>query len=217
MIETMSHDEAIKDGATERYVLEEMTDEERDAFEEHYFECVVCAEDVRAAIAVREGLAAEQRHQPIPAVIPFEPRQRRLPASLAAAAAAMIAVVSMYAGVVQPKQKQLAEALKPHIVDEYMMDAVRGPETTAKEIRNRRHATTLKVDLEAPGDRSPRYMFVVVDAAGVQQFAIPVDGEEARTTMVSIGFPSESFKPGTYTLRVDGTEAGLASFRFTVK
>src|SRR3954469_17960246 len=109
----MSHDEAINDGATERYVLDEMPDEERDAFEEHYFECAVCAEDVRTAIALKDGLAAEQRRESVPAVVPFEPRHRRLPASLAAAAAAMIAVVSMYAGVVQPQRRQLAEALKP--------------------------------------------------------------------------------------------------------
>src|SRR5262245_66255372 len=126
MIETMTHDEAIKNGATERYVLDEMTDEEREAFEEHYFDCAVCAEDVRAAIAIRDGLAAE-RVTAEPAVVPLQPRRRVMPAWLAsAAAAAMIAVVSMYAGMVRPERKQLAAERQPGLVEEVRLENVRG-------------------------------------------------------------------------------------------
>ncbi len=32
--------------ATERYLLDEMNDAEREAFEEHYFDCAVCAANV---------------------------------------------------------------------------------------------------------------------------------------------------------------------------
>src|SRR2546425_9843326 len=44
----MDHDTAVRIGATERYLLGELTGEERDSFEEHYFMCPECAEDVRA-------------------------------------------------------------------------------------------------------------------------------------------------------------------------
>ena len=37
----MNHVEAVKTLAIERYLLEEMTPEERDAFEEHFFSCAV--------------------------------------------------------------------------------------------------------------------------------------------------------------------------------
>lgn len=43
----MDHDLVIKNNTTERYLLGELTDAERDSFEEHYFECPACAEDLR--------------------------------------------------------------------------------------------------------------------------------------------------------------------------
>jgi hypothetical protein len=217
----MNHDEAIQDGATERYVLDDMTNEERDAFEEHYFDCAVCAEDVKAAIAIRdEGMAYvdQQIVEPVDVQppIPFPPRQRRLPASLAAAASAMIAVVSMYAGVVQPKQKQLAEALTPFVTDgkEHKIETTRGSEELA--VLNHRDSTVLLIDLETD-DESPRYNFVAVDSAGRQQFTVPVDGARARATKVPLAIRGGTLKPGNYTLRVDGTEAGVATYRFAVR
>lgn len=44
----MDHELAVQNQAVERYVLGEMQPDERDAFEEHYFECESCAGDVRA-------------------------------------------------------------------------------------------------------------------------------------------------------------------------
>lgn len=43
----MDHDFAVKNHMIERYLLEELTDTERDAFEEHYFDCSECAEELR--------------------------------------------------------------------------------------------------------------------------------------------------------------------------
>jgi anti-sigma factor RsiW len=44
----MNHDEAVQLMATEKYLLNELTPEQREAFEAHFFECVDCAKDVRA-------------------------------------------------------------------------------------------------------------------------------------------------------------------------
>src|SRR5260370_42341234 len=44
----MDHETAVRTGATERYLLGELTGEDREGFEEHYFMCPECAEDVRA-------------------------------------------------------------------------------------------------------------------------------------------------------------------------
>jgi uncharacterized protein CbrC (UPF0167 family) len=45
----MEHERAVQNLAVECYLLGEMSPGEREAFEEHYFECAICAEDVRAA------------------------------------------------------------------------------------------------------------------------------------------------------------------------
>lgn len=47
----MDHRKAVESKASERYLLGEMSRHERDMFEEHYFECVQCAEDVRTGTA----------------------------------------------------------------------------------------------------------------------------------------------------------------------
>jgi Putative zinc-finger len=215
----MTHDEAINDEATERYVLEEMTDEERDAFEEHYFDCAVCTEDVKAAISIRDGLAAE-RVDYQPAVVPFQPRRRALPAWLASAASVAIAVVSMYAGVVRPDRLQLAraraEADAPRIGVQYVLQKARGPEDTVAA-GDHRQTISLDVDLEVD-DKSPRYTFRVIDAAGKQVLEAGVDGEVARSKVVTLDVPAGKLKPGIYTLRVVGTEAvDVETYRFTIR
>src|SRR5579864_9494277 len=45
----MEHSSAVQTHAVERYLLGEMPQEEREDFEEHYFTCAECAQDVRAA------------------------------------------------------------------------------------------------------------------------------------------------------------------------
>ncbi len=52
----MNHQQAISSHATERYLLDEMTEIEKYAFEDHYFDCAECADDVRAAALMRDGV-----------------------------------------------------------------------------------------------------------------------------------------------------------------
>jgi hypothetical protein len=54
----MTHQEAIDSLAAERYLLDEMPADERSAFEEHFFDCEVCADDMRSAAALLQGTKA---------------------------------------------------------------------------------------------------------------------------------------------------------------
>lgn len=84
----MEHHEAARTMAAERYLLEEMTEAEREAFEAHFFECGSCADAVRAgavlADATRAGLAAPR------------PARRSLFPLVSLAAAAALALVVGY-------------------------------------------------------------------------------------------------------------------------
>jgi hypothetical protein len=51
----MTHQDAIDTLAAERYLLDEMSELERHAFEEHYFTCAECARDLRVAAQLRAG------------------------------------------------------------------------------------------------------------------------------------------------------------------
>src|SRR5271168_754866 len=46
----MNHNEATQLGAAEKYVLRELADEQREAFEDHFFNCRECNADVKEAM-----------------------------------------------------------------------------------------------------------------------------------------------------------------------
>src|SRR5271163_1888340 len=50
----MEHNEAIELKAAEKYVLRELPEELREAYEEHFFDCAECAADIKAATIFAE-------------------------------------------------------------------------------------------------------------------------------------------------------------------
>ncbi len=73
----MTHTEAISSLASERYLLDEMTEQERDAFEAHYFECAECADDVTTGGRMQDGVRAGLIPAPqVARVATFTPAQK---------------------------------------------------------------------------------------------------------------------------------------------
>jgi hypothetical protein len=91
----MEHDVATKNQAVERYLLREMSDEERDAFEEHYFSCDICAAEVQIGL----GMAADLK-QVLREGVPLRDNSwlswLKMPALVPAFAALCLAVVVGY-------------------------------------------------------------------------------------------------------------------------
>jgi len=78
----MDHSEALKQMAAERYLLNELTPDAREAFEAHFFECPECALDLRAgAVFIDEAktqLPELTRVSPAPAPSPSrQPKVKR--------------------------------------------------------------------------------------------------------------------------------------------
>jgi Putative zinc-finger len=106
----MTHIEAVESYATERYLLGEMTEAERQAFEAHYFDCEICADDLRVGSRMRDGVAAGLVAAP-------RPRTKRTPRTftyVSWAAAASLALVAGYEGMLLRQQPRMApQALAP--------------------------------------------------------------------------------------------------------
>ena len=79
----MTCDEVEERDLLDRYIQGTLTDEERDAFEQHYLGCVVCAAGVETMLHLRQALQEKPR--------------RRSPIPLWAAAAAGLLVVALIA------------------------------------------------------------------------------------------------------------------------
>lgn len=92
----MEHRDAVDTLATERYLLDEMSEAERAEFEAHFFECGECADDVRAAAVMRDGIRQgllaphARRDRPSPSRAP------RMSVLLPWAVAATLAIVVVY-------------------------------------------------------------------------------------------------------------------------
>src|ERR1700733_14902077 len=52
---TMEHAEAIRIKAAEQYLLGKLTQDSREQYEEHFFSCQECAEDVQVGVAFVRG------------------------------------------------------------------------------------------------------------------------------------------------------------------
>src|SRR5580693_3233799 len=73
----MEHEQSVQNLAVEGYLLGQMTAEEREAFENHYFDCAVCAEDLRAASRfMREARAVFAAESRTPAPMQSVPDRR---------------------------------------------------------------------------------------------------------------------------------------------
>src|ERR1700748_330074 len=119
--QVMNHQEAENTKATERYLLREMTDDERTAFEEHYLDCPECLEAVTFGTdfldAGRE-VAAESPAQRTAVtgwrdrlMAAFRSIWQPLPA-MAVAAALCLAVLGIYQQTRIAKQKNMIADLK---------------------------------------------------------------------------------------------------------
>jgi hypothetical protein len=74
----MTHTEAVNSLASERYLLDEMAEPERDDFEAHYFECLECADDVKMGALLRDGARAGLVAGPqVARVASFSPVEKR--------------------------------------------------------------------------------------------------------------------------------------------
>jgi hypothetical protein len=99
----VTHQEAVATLATERYLLDDMPRAEREGFEDHFFACAICADDLRVAAAMLQGAKAGFAGTGATGqVVPMIPRPAvRKPvwyrsAALPWAAAAALAVVTTY-------------------------------------------------------------------------------------------------------------------------
>jgi len=156
----MDHVEAQSSKASERYLLGEMSEPERFAFEDHYFQCQECAEDVKIGAALTRGIREVGREyaeaRPRPGTSRAERGTSRWwgwlsPAALlSSTAATMLAGVVIYQSVVTIPGLSVPEAVTPVV----LRAAARGDEQTINPPRDKSF-TAFQFDVNAAEPGAP--------------------------------------------------------------
>ncbi len=189
----MEHSEANDTMASARYLLGEMTDEERNAFEEHYFGCSECARDVRDGSlmidSIRAGRVQADRLKPV----------RTLPWVLTAAAAIAIVVLGL-------QNASLRRQSAPHVLRSYSLLTMgtRGaaPSTVVDDPSK---PFAFYVDIP-PQPAYPNYRIEIRDSSNRPRVSLPVNATEARDT-ITVYVPPHLLQSGKYTVVIVGGDS----------
>jgi anti-sigma factor RsiW len=215
----MNHDDALRLSATERYLLQDLDEDLRDQFEEHFFECAECATDVRTAAAMldqikielgkaQESEASEKarlRVMPLPErKTPFLLR----PVWAAGAIAAMLLVIG-YQNIVQvPHLKtEVASMNSIEILPQVsLVNANSRADKLVSAAVSRHKAVLLAVDIPSE-DRFSGYKISLYTPEGKPDGSVAVTAEQAKDT-VTIKVPAGDVQLGTNTLVIEGIVPG---------
>jgi hypothetical protein len=196
----MEHTEAVETLACERYLLDELTPEDRDAFEEHYFGCAECAADVKAEAAIVSGVRAGKVR-----------RQPRLWATWSSvAAAAVLTVIVGYQNFTPAFQQ--ARVLHPpsQALSTSSVRSAQGEQTIASL-----YGDVVTVDVDAVEGASG-YTLEVVDSGGSSRASQHITAADAAKTVYLV--PAHKLPSGSYSLKVKPEGAGQpTSVQFVVR
>jgi len=221
----MDHNEALQSEACEKYLLGELPEAQRDAYEEHYFSCAECAAQLRSAVqflgASRELFAAA----PAPRRTAGAKRNTGWawfrPVWALPVFALLLLVVGYQNLVTIPQYKQAATSrvLSMHSL---ILADTRGDEGLHFQVPA---GEPFGLYLDIPTDAAhSRYTLRLVDPSGNSSLLRSVTADEAKKTQVVVVNPVK--RPGKYTLVVSGgTDSGakassteeLARLQFTVE
>ena len=209
----MDHTESIRLMAAEKYLLGELTPEQREQFEEHFFDCQECALDVRAGAALvehskvvlAEPVAVSAVRKPVAAKAGWLAWLR--PAFVVPVLAALLVVVGYQNLVTYPQLKQAADS--PQILPWASINvSTRGTNTIQISTRSGQ-GFHLLVNIP-PDGRFASYTFDLSSPSGRLEWSRTTpatSSDEAR----SIYVPGANQEQGVYKLAVRGNTASNES------
>ena len=224
----MEHEQAVQNLAVESYLLGEMNAEQQEDFESHYFECVVCADDLRAATQfigdAKDILASEStRRMPVPSASEQRSGSRWihwLTPQFAAAAIALLVVVAGIESLTIPSlERRLADAGAPKIVNPtYLRPQTRGAPATLQTASG--EPAVFIFDLPESVPSALQYVLKSADGRTIFRTSGRAPG---RSEPATLSIPKLELPDGSYTLIVEAVAANdqegesLGSYPFEIK
>ncbi|HSY49755.1 MAG TPA: zf-HC2 domain-containing protein [Thermoanaerobaculia bacterium] len=195
------HQAAVKSMSAERYVLGEMEPAERDAFEEHFFDCAECSSDVRDETKIGAGV---RRVEPANNLTRW-----------AIAAAVVIAVGGAYLWPPHQPPTSIGKAIRVVAAEQPIeLDSSRGPNDVRKVRADQ--PVGLYFVIPPPDHPLPLYTCELQDAAGGNVQTITVTRKDAENT-VRMPLKAQTLRGGKYKVVIRGGDREIAEYPFTVE
>jgi hypothetical protein len=217
----MDHHRIVDQHLVEQYLLDEMSPELREEFEDHYFGCPECAAEVRATSAFMDAARSEfKKTEPTRTTSPSDAKPPKIKQSwlflwrewFAVAAFATCLLVVVYQNtVVYPRlRNEVASLEKPEVLTTVSLvngNSRGGAIVSAKA--GDAQALLLLVDIPAQ-DRFSDYTCLLYSPNHELLWTVKVSAQDAKDT-VAIRVPFSKRVDGIYSLAVKGNQAENAS------
>lgn len=209
----MDHETAIRIQAAERYVLDEFPAEERAEFEEHFFECPECAEEVRSATIFAANAKAVLLDQRAKEQAKLERSagwpSRRFWWPLAASAALNVALVAGL-GLEWLQSRKAAGGIEPQFYSTVGVAAAsRGSQSTGVLPTGARFFG-VRFDL-MPGQQFESIEYQILDAKGAVRSVKSLAAPAGESSEQQLAVPVVSLEPGEYVVVLSGKQAGSST------
>lgn len=208
----MNHSEAVRLNAAEKYLLGELSAELRDPYEDHFFDCKECAQDIRAGAAfvdnARDVWGAESDSETV-----ARPERVRgggwwdavlRPAFAIPALAALLLVAGYQNAVTIPRLKsEVSQVATPQTLPSFSLIAMasRGGDRLTISVPSDK-PFSLFVDIPPKGNFGS-YLCEFLSDSGAREFSVTVSPEEAKQT-VQLLVPPGRLSPGSHVLVLYG-------------
>jgi hypothetical protein len=221
-VEMMDHSEALQQMAAERYLLDELTPDAREAFEEHLFDCPECALDLRAGAAFVEVAKTQlpELTGAMPVPVPSRSHEHKVkrewrlflfrPAFAAPAFATLLMVIGYQNLVTYPRLR--AAASQPRLIPwAQLHEAMRGG-APVPITADRVHGVALPIDLPSQLSEGAyaSYSIDLYDPRGKLAFSsiVAAPGEsDSGPQRLGLVIPGAALHNGVYTLALSGVAA----------
>lgn len=222
----MNHDEAIREQAVERYLLGELVEDARARFEEHFFDCEICAVDLKSGAMFVEALRTEPRPAASAQGIHMVPK--RGPSTwlrpwLVPALAASLLVIAYQNVVVLPGMRRATTAAQsPALMNNIVLANIDSRGSDVPKVAATVHgAFVISLDIPTKIEYSS-YLCTLYNASGERLWQMPVPAQQAENA-VFLRVPTDKAVSGQNELRVfgvlssGGAPAEVGRYRFSLQ
>jgi hypothetical protein len=203
----IDHQQAIKDMMAERFLLGELSEDERDAYEAHLFDCQVCFAQVKAGTEFVSYLKRHNVEEPVPATA--GPSWRRIvghvfrPAPVLAFVACLLAATGVYQNMTTIRMLKAPQVESRYVLTEQSRDGVK----VISVSRNSR--IRLAIEFQ-PQKEFVSYETQIVNEDGKIKLTVPFSAQPSQDT-IELSLYAGDLTPGKYFMLVQAADQNGAT------